>query len=67
MDCYIYFVDIFVLVKVMGWEMVVKEFDEVLRVGVVIFKKFVNNSVYESCEVVEFIICVVEDNGDVVW
>lgn len=43
-----YFVEIMVLVKDMGWEMVVKEFDEVFRVGVVIFKKFENNIVYEK-------------------
>lgn len=67
MDCYIYPADTSALVKAMGWEMVAKEFDEVSRVGVAIFKKPANNSAYESREVAEPIICAVEDNGDAAW
>lgn len=60
-------VDTSALVKNMGWEMVAKEYDEVSKVGVAIFKKPADNTAYETREVTEPAICVEEDKADAAW
>lgn len=47
--------------------MVAKEFDEASRVGVAIFKKPENNTVYESREIAKPEICADENNADAAW
>lgn len=47
--------------------MVAKEFDEVSKVGVAIFKKPANNSAYESREVAEPEICAEDNKADAAW
>jgi hypothetical protein len=51
----------------MGWEMVAKEFDEVSRVGVAIFKKPENNTAYEKREVDVPEICPEDNKPNAAW
>uniref|UniRef100_A0A7I4DJH1 Methyltransferase n=1 Tax=Physcomitrium patens TaxID=3218 RepID=A0A7I4DJH1_PHYPA len=55
------------LAKDMGWEMVAKEFDEVSRVGVAIFKKPENNTAYEKREGDVPEICPEDNKPNAAW